>query len=417
MYEAAQAIEKLDPEEVLSGVANIVRTVMNPQKFSLFVLEGDRLRAAMEDGWSSGDVYQRTFPSSSALFQRIVGRQRILCAANEEDEQLLEDQGVLAGPLLRQERGTVLGMLKIEQLGFLDLNFAGVQNFKILCEWIATAYGKALRFQEAERDRVLDSETQLYSHAFLPRQTEYVSVLARRLGFDLSVVTLRLENRDDLSPDEQAEMPPLLRETVGSVLRRTDLAFHREESGAEYALLLPGTPAERASVVIEKLRSGLAERLKGGLVRARFQFSIQEVHQYPRPRPFQEKLLDRQTRFLADLAHRFGFDLSLLVLRVANVNEVVDEDRKILPGAINLGLSDLLPATTPAFAFQREDWRYPVLLPSVPLDEAQRLGDSLTGWLNDYMRGQKSRAQLAVTVQSLEVARAAREPVSLLMHA
>ena len=186
-------------------------------------------------------------------------------------------------------------MLKIERLGFLRLTSSSLQNFRIVCDWIATAYGKAVRFREAERDRV-HSDTTLFSHSFLPRQTDYVAVLARRLGFDLSLVTVRLANPDALDEDTLSSVPSVVKDTASEVLRRTDLAFHHTESDFDYALLLPGTTVNQAEIVIGKLRRGLDERLHGRLANARFEFQAEAVHRYQRPALFQDQSAQKGIR-------------------------------------------------------------------------------------------------------------------------
>jgi len=404
LYRASRAVERLEPGEVLLGVTELVRAVMNPKKFSVYILRQGALEAVVQDGWSSDDPYARIFTAASPLFQQVIGRQRTLCAASESDEKLLDEEGILAGPLLHAESGAVQGMLKIEELGFLDLGFGSVQNFKVVCDWIATAYARALRHEQAEQDRVLHGETQLYSHGFLSRQTRYVAVLARRLGFDLSSIHVRLQNLDELSAEAQARIPGVLRDTVGRVLRRTDLAFHADERGFEFALLLPGTPRDKAQIVIDKLRKGFAEILEGELAAARFSFTVQAVHEYEPPELFQEELFPRQTEFLANLAKRFGFDLSIVVLHATNPQELVLEDRQLIQGAINLAVSTVLPADTPAFTYERQDWHYPVVLPSAPVEEAQRYGDVIRVFVDKYLGDRKSRARLSFTVQSLESA-------------
>jgi len=414
MYRASQAIDKLDPTEVIEGVSDIVRAVMSPDQFSLFVLKEGALVLETSDGWSGQDRYDTTFSAGTALFQEVVGRQRILCTTRRADEQLLDNQGLLAGPILRPETGAVIGMLKIERLGFLRLTSTSLSNFGIVCDWVATAYGKAERFQEAERDRVLDGDTQLYSHTFLPRQTDYVSVLARRLGFDLSTVTVHLDNAEVLSVDEREHLPSVLRETVGYALRRTDLAFHETDSDLSYVLLLPGTPLDKTEIVIRKLKEGLAERLEGSMTRARFAFTADSVHQYERPASFRETLFPRQTEFLTDLAQRFGFDLSMIRLRVDNIDEVVEEDRRLIPGAINLYVARLLSESSPPFTYERLNWEFPVVLPGVAQADAEALADQLVRLVGAYLESNRSRAKLSFTVEHMTAETEARVKEDLL---
>jgi hypothetical protein len=148
IYNAAKGIEHMGTREVQAGVSGLVGTVMSPRRFSLFLLSGESLGLAISEGWEDAEtVYARAFDGQSRLFQAIVGSHRTLVAAVAEDEAALGGEGLLAGPLLNVDTGEVIGMLKIEEMGFLDLSTTSVENFRLLCEWIGTAYAQARRFE------------------------------------------------------------------------------------------------------------------------------------------------------------------------------------------------------------------------------------------------------------------------------
>jgi len=150
IYNAAKGIEQMATEDVQAGVSELVRTVMSPRRFSLFLLSGESLELRMSEGWvDSETVYARAFDGHSRLFQAVVGSHRTLVAAVDDDERVLAGEGLLAGPLLNVDSGEVIGMLKIEEMGFLDLSVTSIENFRLLCEWIGTAYAQARRFESA----------------------------------------------------------------------------------------------------------------------------------------------------------------------------------------------------------------------------------------------------------------------------
>ena len=132
---------------MLFGVAPLVREMLNASKFSLFLLNGQRLELAAAEGWGAGDRFGRGFDAASPLFRAVVAERRVVTTVRSEDEAMLAGEGILAGPLAAGETGRVVGMLKVEAIPFLELNPATVQNFRILCDWIGSAYDKALRYE------------------------------------------------------------------------------------------------------------------------------------------------------------------------------------------------------------------------------------------------------------------------------
>ena len=155
MYDASRAIDKKNTSEVIVGIASLVRAVLGPKKFSLFLLGASGLELVAADGWAASDVYASEFSSASELFQAVAVRQEVLVAVNPEHELLLGGEGVIAGPLVTDESRVVMGMLKIEEIGFAQFNPATMQNFRIVCEWIATAYDNAQEFERLYASRAL----------------------------------------------------------------------------------------------------------------------------------------------------------------------------------------------------------------------------------------------------------------------
>lgn len=279
MYEAARAIEKLDPAEVLLGVADLVRSAINPEKFSLFLLGNGGLNLALEEGWLEADPFPKQYAASTSLFEEIVGRQRLVSVTAPEDALLLGAEGVVASPIVVPGSGRVAGMLKVEKLGFLDLNFSNLKMLQVLCQWIGAAYDNALQFQEARSESVVNAETELFAYSFLSRQLSLLTLLAQRVGFDLTMIVVRLANAGRLPEEQEAVVPRIFGRAVAGVLRKTDLAFDYQRTGSEFALVLPATPVAGARVAIGKLAGALEAALLVEAPDARFSFAVHVIHE------------------------------------------------------------------------------------------------------------------------------------------
>jgi hypothetical protein len=261
LYEAARAIDKLQEAEVIQGVPSLVNTVMKPRKFSLFMLQAEGLHAVTMEGWTAEDGYSRSFSASSMLFEQVIGRQRHLCAARREDERLLRGEGLLAGPLISSNSGEVVGMLKIESLGFVDLTVHTVENFRILCQWVGTAIAKARQYQKARESSLVSDDGTLYSSGFFTRQAEFLGHLGRRMGFPTSTVMIRPTELAGISAEQRRQTTSLMGKAVAQALRNTDMAFDYGYQGAVFGVILPGTPLEGAKIAANKLERSIRASL------------------------------------------------------------------------------------------------------------------------------------------------------------
>ncbi|SMH35911.1 GAF domain-containing protein [Azospirillum agricola] len=270
LYQASKSIDRLDEGDVMLGVADLVRTVMKPDKFSLFLLNGDTLESVTNEGWDDErDSYARWFDNQSALFATVIGRQRQLCVTAPEDER------ILAGPLVSGDTGEVVGMVKIESLGFTDLSVNTVENFRILCEWIGTALAKARQYRVASEQRVFTDEA-LYSSGFIGRQAEFLALLGRRIGFETTTITIRPSGLSRLSSSQRADLAAIGR-AVRDSLRDTDLACDFGNQGATFGVVLTGTPLEGARLVEAKLERAVRQSLPEALAAIPIAFTTRKV--------------------------------------------------------------------------------------------------------------------------------------------
>jgi hypothetical protein len=255
MFQAARALETVDPGQVLAGATDLVTVALNAKAFSIFLLENGTLVLSAAQGWTEDRVLARRYTSNEPLFKEVVGAQRFVTVTTPVGESVLRGHGLIAGPLICPSTGQLVGMVKIEDMTFLDFNLSTVHTFKALSEWIASAYVNAAAYKA---NQIEDEQTQLYGMKFLDRQTAYITEIALRFGFDLTLLLVRIE-MDDLTESERHSVPAALGAVAKRVLRRTDLVFSHEPPGQQFAVLLPGAPPENAAAVTRKLMEGLRE--------------------------------------------------------------------------------------------------------------------------------------------------------------
>lgn len=277
LYRAARRLEQLDPDRVMHSATELVRAAVNPKSFSLFLLESGALRLTVAEGWTPESPRKQTFGPETSLFHAVVGQRQVVSIAHADGERALDAEGLVAGPLVHPETGEVVGMLKVEEMNFLDLNFSTLQTFRAVGEWVGVAYLNALTHRA---ESVVDDHTTLYSSSFFDREKAYLTHIAKRFNFDLSVLILRV-HPSSLTAEQQARVAGALGDAAQSVLRRTDLAFDYRRSNGEFAVLLPGAPPDSVWVVADKLAKDLGARV-GVAVECSSQ--VQSLHRASEPR-------------------------------------------------------------------------------------------------------------------------------------
>lgn len=262
-FRAAKAAETLDAKAVMQGIERLVKAVLGPQKFSLYLLNDSKLAVSILHGWSAGETFAQEIDSFSPLYQNVIGQQLTLCIANEQHEQILANQGILAAPITDPVSGRVLGMLKIEQMDFTSLSLNTIETFRSLCDWIGTALVNARNYQAVKSESLINPERNLLTYNYFKRQSDYLGKLAKRVGFDLSMLVVKLNDAKNLDDADRVTIARQVAESVRSVLRSVDLAFDYQTDGEEFSILLPSTSQSGANIVRDKIAKDIDKALRG----------------------------------------------------------------------------------------------------------------------------------------------------------
>lgn len=277
-YRAAKTAESLDPKSVMTGIEKLIKSVMAPQKFSLFLLTDNKLNATILHGWQASDTLSQVIDNSSALYQAVVGQQQVLVIANSDHERVLNNQGIIAGAVRDPVTSQVIGMLKIEQMDFATLGLQTLESFKALCEWVGAALVNARHYQTAKSEAIVNPERGLLTYGYFRRQSDYMTKLAKRIGFNLSMLVIKLNDADSLDDAVRIGIARQINESVHASLRGVDLAFDYQTSGNEFSILLPATPLSGANIVRDKIARDIEGKLRGGS-KANFSYIVQALHE------------------------------------------------------------------------------------------------------------------------------------------
>lgn len=278
-YRAARSIEKLDPKEVLQGVQEIVRAILNPEQFSVFLLDKEGLQANIMHGWGKEDNYLRTFDNQSRIYKEVMGNKAVLCVANDEQARILAGEGVLAGPLINLDTGDIIGMLKIEKIAFTDLHMSTIEAFKSISEWIAMAFVNAGKYQEVKSSSLLNPEHNLLTSNYFKRHTDYVAALAKRLNFNVSMIVVKVADSQKMDDATRTSAARRLSKAADTVLRAIDLAFDYQHHTCEYSIVLPATDVKGARIVQEKIEKELLASSGRDAHTVKYTFSVQAIHE------------------------------------------------------------------------------------------------------------------------------------------
>lgn len=406
-WKAARAIEQLEPDQVMNGVNEMVTTLLEPEQFSLFLFKDNQLQMAIQEGWTEQDHYQSVFTDNDPLFQSIIADHKILSVSHQDEEAILDDQAIMAGPLINPDTGELIGMLKIESLGFSRMSVSTVENFNFICQWIGSVYGNAVKHEQSKAKQFFNSDDNLYSEVFFNRHKKFLGDLAERIGFDMTMISIRLKNYQQLPHQNRVQFAVFLGQAVEEILRDTDLAFNQQSEDWEFAIILPGTPIAGAEIVKTRLLEIMDSKVTTVDATFDYIFESVELHKDDKKRlDAPQKLIGnafaesnnfyiKQMRFMTSLARRLNFPLTQLRVTCSKFRLLPEKVRLRFATMLGELLEKELRNTDETLNFQIDTGEFVLLLPGTAAEQVEIIQPRLQQAINRCIEDQKMSEQQA----------------------
>ena len=177
-FSAVRSIDSLNPVHLLKNIGEMIRSITGPDQISVYLLTQTGFELVDHHGWENDTAYARHFAADSPLFQQIATDHRVLCVTNAADAVILEQEGVMAGPLIDPVSNMLFGMVKIERLDFMQLTETNIDTFKIMLEWAGATFTQARQYQKAYGNLMHNPKSGMLSSNFYKYFRTYLGKVA-----------------------------------------------------------------------------------------------------------------------------------------------------------------------------------------------------------------------------------------------
>jgi hypothetical protein len=255
VFEAARAMGE-GTEGVVRGACRLVRAATGCGACSFWLAEGGALHLVAQEGWLPGARYAQSF-ARGPLVESMAGGRHALLVTRPGDRLALGEEGILAAPVLSPWDGAVLGMVKVEDIGFADLAPDTVTALEAATSWIGLALAEA-RAREAAlaaAGGAAAAGVPVVAGEDASRAIAAMTGLARRIGFDLALLSAEIP----AGPRGAAALQAV-RAGMGEAFRGSDLLLEARQEERRISILLPGAAVAGAEAAAARLRALLAER-------------------------------------------------------------------------------------------------------------------------------------------------------------
>jgi polysaccharide biosynthesis protein PelD len=139
IVDAFKKLEEANKKEINERAGDLTKILIGPEKFSIFLLDSQKLKSVDTVGWRPEDHYANSFEQTNPLFQEIVDKKRVV-SLTTSDSDILGREGVLAAPIQSSPLSPVIGMIKIEQIPFPRVTLTTLESLRLIGNAIGKAY-------------------------------------------------------------------------------------------------------------------------------------------------------------------------------------------------------------------------------------------------------------------------------------
>ncbi|MGK7869516.1 hypothetical protein [Falsiroseomonas sp. E2-1-a20] len=289
VFEAARILGT-GTEGVVRGATGLLRAATGCTACSFWLAEDNTLHLVAAEGWPAGSRLAQTLlpgPLTDALGQ---GR-GALVATRLADRLALGGEGILAAPVFSPWDDTLLGMVRIEDIGFADLALETIAALESAATWIGAALAEARAREAAEQAAGVAPQGHAAGLAggglMVPgdeaaRAIAVMTGMARRLGFELALLSAEIP----AGPRGAAALEAT-RAAMAEAFRGSDLLLESRLEERRLSILLPGSAVAGAEIAAARLRGLLAERAPAATAQVVVGVALLHRPQPARPAPMQ----------------------------------------------------------------------------------------------------------------------------------
>ncbi len=145
LIDSFKEIERKEPVKIIEGTKRLIEILVNPEKFSIYLLEGEELKLNSAHHWEEKDNFKDVWHSDTSLYNAIVIGKRVVSITQKNDIPILKNEGVLAAPIVDPDTKQVYGMIKVEMIPFFHIKMATIESLRVIGEWVGISFSRLVK--------------------------------------------------------------------------------------------------------------------------------------------------------------------------------------------------------------------------------------------------------------------------------
>ncbi|MEY4504874.1 MAG: hypothetical protein RL154_1171 [Pseudomonadota bacterium] len=245
------SLSSLNPQEIKAKLLEIVCEFINAKGASYYSFKNETFY--FEKSYGEESFVLPNIDKNDAIYSIILASKDVISV---KDELNGISKDIIISGILRDGKKKPLGLIAINKIDFLDLNYTTVQLFSMLCNWASIALEKAEAYELALQESIKFSDTHILNMDYFLEVFNREVKLARRYKSYFCVLAVVF---NDISLEDNSYLVNNINDNLKIALRDIDSIFIDHKSLNRFFVTLQMTDFSGANIVKDKIIARFSE--------------------------------------------------------------------------------------------------------------------------------------------------------------
>lgn len=256
IFDRLTKADNATPDEIYQQILGLLEEQFNVQLASVYLLDDSELKLKNFIGEKAERQLPETLELSSGMIGEVIntkGMVSINQAVTRHDlKKIIKHKILMAAPLLRKDK-TVIGVVIIERMPFLEFNAQALRIFAKIVQWASTVIEKQLQMQEMQESSFKDEITGAHTYIYFMKRLDQEIARAKRFRSQLSLVLFRICDADLMRKDTKSDVLEVLNFIFSHTLDKTEIVARYQRTDT-FAIIFPNQGIPRAKAVMSSIK-------------------------------------------------------------------------------------------------------------------------------------------------------------------
>lgn len=192
VFEISKIMESLDPQEVLTGLLEILHFHLNVKKSLVYLVKGTKLSVLTSKGWSSPPAQGKN-EKAQGIVNLSLNKKRVMWIQDLPEKKTGQvHEPICCGPILLANN-RIYALVCINEIPFISFTKETINFFTILLQWTSRSLTKISEHTIKTENEMYDISTGIFNFSYMKKVFKLELEHYKRSNTAVSIIVLKFK--------------------------------------------------------------------------------------------------------------------------------------------------------------------------------------------------------------------------------